>query len=615
MTSRRGQLYVGSIIVLGLLLVTQSAIELVTVPHNWQWLLLLGVVCFSSPFSIRVPSLGASVTISEAFVFTLVLFFGPAPATIAVACDGLIVSRTFKSRRLTRTLFNITEPAIVVWIAAHLFYLLAGIAPLSVAAVPLSQVVGPLFALVSAYFTLNTLLTAIVIWFDKGVPVQQFVRSNAPHVALNYFASISLAALLVQQGRTLGFSAFAVVVPLLVMSYFSMRTSLARVEDANKHLGELNDLYLSTVETLAMAVDAKDQVTHGHIRRVQQRAVALARALGVKDTQELKAIEAAALLHDLGKLAIPEHILNKPGRLTPFEFEQMKAHATIGADILSRIKFPYEVTPIVRHHHEAWDGSGYPHGLEGEAIPLGARILSVVDCFDAVTSDRPYRPALSTPDALDILLERRGTMYDPRVVDTFVQIAESFEQDPQEAKETSEMVELVTSVRKEDPSTEAMHRLRAAPESEHHERLSLDGIAVLLAHAAKGFGVGVGYALFDYDAQSDTLGLTLATTLRGGNLRFRMGAGVTGWVGANRRPAVNSDAALDLGPEELEAGRFRFCVSVPVEHEGTLTGVLSLYAPHEFGPEQVQAAKQLGDLLAPALQAARCSRGGKGRAA
>ncbi|HKP59355.1 MAG TPA: HD-GYP domain-containing protein, partial [Polyangiales bacterium] len=158
----------------------------------------------------------------------------------------------------------------------------------------------------------------------------------------------------------------------------------------------------------------------GHIRRVQVYTIELAKLLGVKDERQLKAIEAAALLHDMGKLAIPEHILNKPGKLTAAEFEKMKRHAPIGAEILSSIEFPYPVVPIVRHHHENWDGTGYPDRLKGEEIPLGARLLSVVDCFDALTSDRPYRRRMTDEQALAILKDRRGVMYDPAVVDAFV---------------------------------------------------------------------------------------------------------------------------------------------------------------------------------------------------
>ena len=159
-----------------------------------------------------------------------------------------------------------------------------------------------------------------------------------------------------------------------------------------------------------MAIDAKDQITHGHIRRVQQYAVRLARHMGMTDGRQISAIEAASLLHDMGKLAVPEYILNKPGKLTAAEFDRMKLHAGIGADILSAIDFPYPVVPIVRHHHESWDGSGYPDGLRATAIPIGARILAVVDCFDALTSDRPYRPRMSDSDAIAILLSRRGTI-------------------------------------------------------------------------------------------------------------------------------------------------------------------------------------------------------------
>jgi putative nucleotidyltransferase with HDIG domain len=195
---------------------------------------------------------------------------------------------------------------------------------------------------------------------------------------------------------------------------------MARVEDANRHVDELNHLYLSTIETLAMAVDAKDQVTHGHIRRVQEYSVALAQRMGVDDEKLIQAIEAASLLHDMGKLGVPENILNKPGKLTTAEFEIMKTHSSIGADLLAAIEFPYPVVPIVRHHHENWDGSGYPDGLSGTEIPLGARILSVVDCFDALTSDRPYRKQLSDAEAIRILKDRRGTMYDPLVVDVFI---------------------------------------------------------------------------------------------------------------------------------------------------------------------------------------------------
>jgi len=225
--------------------------------------------------------------------------------------------------------------------------------------------------------------------------------------------------------RTL--SGLGVVVPILLISYLVLRSSVARAEDTSRHLKEVNRVYLSTVETLAAAIDAKDQVRSHHIRRLQNYALSLARVVGVEDEPDLKAIEAAVLLHDMGKLSVPACILNKPGKLTPAEFERVKQHVTVAAQILSQIDFPYPVVPVVRHHHENWDGTGYPDGLKGEAIPMGARVMAVVDCYDALTSDRPYRPALASMEALRIIRGRRGSVYDPRVVDAFVGVISQFE--------------------------------------------------------------------------------------------------------------------------------------------------------------------------------------------
>src|SRR5690606_2211052 len=222
-------------------------------------------------------------------------------------------------------------------------------------------------------------------------------------------------------------SFIGVILPLMLVVYFTYRWSSKRVEIEREKVQELNRVFLSTVEALALAIDAKDQVTHGHIRRVQRYTIALASALGIRDERQLDAIRAAALLHDTGKIAVPEYILNKPGPLTAAEFERMKVHADVGADILKSIDFPYPVEPIVRHHHEQWDGSGYPAGLRGYEIPLGARILAVVDCYDALTSDRPYRPRLSRQQAEQVLLEKRGKAYDPWIVDEFLRLLDRLE--------------------------------------------------------------------------------------------------------------------------------------------------------------------------------------------
>src|SRR5499425_3284035 len=198
--------------------------------------------------------------------------------------------------------------------------------------------------------------------------------------------------------------------------YRSYRLYLGRLEDEKRHVEEMANLHLRTIEALALAIEAKDHTTHDHLQRVRVYAIEVAKELNVTGP-ELEALHAAALLHDIGKLAIPEHIISKPGRLTPEEFEKIKIHPVVGAEILERVRFPYPVAPIVRAHHEKWDGSGYPAGLAGEAIPIGARILSAVDCLDALASDRQYRRRLSLEEAMNAVVARAGTGFDPHVVE------------------------------------------------------------------------------------------------------------------------------------------------------------------------------------------------------
>jgi putative nucleotidyltransferase with HDIG domain len=173
--------------------------------------------------------------------------------------------------------------------------------------------------------------------------------------------------------------------------------------------------------SVSLTVDAS---VRAHSQRVRSYALGLTAALGVRNRSLIEAIQQAALVHDIGKAAIPRHILDKPSRLTEEEFEQIKRHVDIGAEMLTGSSIDRQVITIVRAHHENWDGTGYLRGLDGVRIPFGARIVSVVDCFDALTSDRPYRSRLPTDAALQIVQSRRGTMYDPSVVDAFVRFCD-----------------------------------------------------------------------------------------------------------------------------------------------------------------------------------------------
>ena len=223
------------------------------------------------------------------------------------------------------------------------------------------------------------------------------------------------------------FSSLVVISPLtLIATYLLYRTTVSRLNSKTREVEKLSELHLATAEALATAIDAKDQITHWHIRRVQVYAARMGAIFGLSNN-EISALKAGALLHDIGKLAVPPHILNKPGRLTPAEFDKMKIHTVVGAQILSRVEFPYPVLPIIRHHHEQWDGKGYPDQLKGEQIPITARIISVVDCFDSVREERPFRRGMTIDEATALLLRGSGVHFDPVVVDQFLKHLPEFD--------------------------------------------------------------------------------------------------------------------------------------------------------------------------------------------
>ncbi len=589
-----GRIYVVSVSLLGVGAIAQSAYSIYAEQISWNWFVLAVLTLVSGSATVKLPSVPATISVSETFVFTSVLLFGSAAGTITVALDALVISLWLarKGHPFYRIAFNVCALPASLWLAAHLFYWIWGRPPLSSESSPVAirELIEPLLAFTISYYLLNSWFIAIAISLEKKLPPFAVWKDNFAWLSLNYFGGASVAALLVSYTRDIDYAYLAFVLPLLAVLYFTFSTSLGRVEDANRHLLELNRLYMSTIETLAMAIDAKDQITHGHIRRVQTYAIGLAKQLGVKDSAQLSAIEAASLLHDMGKLAVPEYILNKPGPLTPAEFEKMKLHASVGADILSSIEFPYPVVPIVRHHHESWDGSGYPDGLAGSDIPLGARILSVVDCFDALTSDRPYRPKLSDADALAILVQRRGSMYDPLIVDTFINTYSSFAVRP-ESSEPPLVSALVTATAAEQASTSSLENITASAE----ETLVLYNLARALSapmdavqilntaaqHLRRVVPIST-CVLYIFNAVTDELCAVHSVgdaAPHFSGMMIARGQRLSGWVAANQRTIVNSDPVLDLGEMgRLIRPRLRSCLSTPLTSEGSLVGVLTLYS-------------------------------------
>jgi diguanylate cyclase (GGDEF)-like protein/putative nucleotidyltransferase with HDIG domain len=591
--TERGRLYLAVVILSGIAAVTASLYDSVLNPLPVQWYMLAALTLVSGSATVTLPTVGASISVSETFVFASVLLFGPSAGTITVALDGLVISFWMAKRRPEwyRALFNMAAPAISIWLAANVLFAIAGVQPLFGHESPINLLIFPLGVFALLYFGLNSWLIALAVAFESRRSPYTIWRQNFLWLSLNYFSGASVALLLVAYSSDVDVRFIGVIVPLLLVLYLTFKTTMGRVEDANSHVQQLNRLYLSTIETLAMAIDAKDQVTHGHIRRVQRYAVGLAREVGVSDERLLKAIEAAALLHDMGKLAVPEYILNKPGKLTAAEFEKMKLHASVGADILAAIEFPYPVVPIVRHHHENWDGTGYPAGLKSTDIPIGARILSVVDCFDALISDRPYRPRLSDEEAIAILVQRRGTMYDPLIVDTFVRVHREIAPEPLSSRPNEEALNEIASSVQPQPMRPSFSEISASSDemSTLYElaralagHRSLPDAAEIIARHLRRLIPSSLIAFYIYDVNRDELVISHASgdgaaLVRG--LRISLGQRLSGWVAANRKTILNSDASLDLGDTARAPSlHLRSCISTPLLEQDELIGVLTLYS-------------------------------------
>jgi putative nucleotidyltransferase with HDIG domain len=557
----RVQAYVLAVVVLGSAVIAASLSDLAGRPSSFhlRWLPLVILTFGSGWLAIKLPGTKASISISETFTFAGTLLFGPSVGVALVALDATVmgVHDSLQRRRLRwqQIVFNIAGPALSIWTAAQT----AGIrGPLQTVATLNPDLLLTVGVFTALYFLLNSWLVTFVVALDQKVRPVAIWWTNFREVSINFAAGASIAVFLAVNSSEVDLSFIGVILPLMLVVYFTYRWSSRRVEIEQEKVLELNRVFLSTVEALALAIDAKDQVTHGHIRRVQRYTMALAGALGIKEERQLDAIRAAALLHDTGKLAVPEYILNKPGPLTAAEFERMKVHADVGADILKSIDFPYPVEPIVRHHHEQWDGSGYPAGLKGQEIPLGARILSVVDCYDALTSDRPYRPRMTRSQAEQVLLDRRGKAYDPWVVDKFVEILDELEEmDAADIARQNSSTSAVDSTRRPPQqldviaATTAEEREFGELRRELHRVTDVVAATEILFSTTKRMVPIASLALYVPRTESNDL-VAVAGFGVGGQaiegMHVSIGERISGWAFAHSQVVMNSDATLELGP-------------------------------------------------------------------
>src|SRR4051812_24299147 len=258
-----GRLYVWSVIAVGFAVVGGSIYHLYFEPIANEWFILATLTLISGSATVTLPSSYASISSSETFVFTAVLLYGPAAGTIIVALDGLVISFWISKRynEPHRALFNMSAPAVSAWCSAQLFFLVAGVPPLIKAPSPAYAILPALIVFALSYFIFNSSLITIVVALERKLDAVKVWTSSFLWMSLNYFGGASVAFLFVGYNRRVDIGYIGVIVPLLLVLYFTFKTTISRVEDADKHLEHLNKLYLSTIETLAMAIDAKDQVT------------------------------------------------------------------------------------------------------------------------------------------------------------------------------------------------------------------------------------------------------------------------------------------------------------------------------------------------------------------
>jgi diguanylate cyclase (GGDEF)-like protein/putative nucleotidyltransferase with HDIG domain len=407
-----------------------------------------------------------------------------------------------------------------------------------------------------------------------------------------------------------GLFAIANVIAASLIFYFeqsrrkSLEDSRRALEDELRLARQTAELHLSAVESLAIAIDAKDQTTHGHVRRTRIYAVELGKLLSVTDA-ELEALKAGALLHDIGKLAVPDHILNKPGKLTAAEFEKMKVHTTVGAQILERVRFPYPVEKIVRHHHEKWDGTGYPDGLKGDEIPRVARIISVVDFYDSTRCDRPYRAGMPREDSLSMLRSKAGKSFDPAVVETFVNNVERFD-GLIAAEDLREQVQPAAGVGKagnivgteptqrETGSRDNAAGFRSIAEAQRevfalHEMaqtigatLSLQDTVALVASKLRSivaFDTCVIFVVDESSGKAEPIHTLGASSEFFQSRRVSVGEGITGWTIANARSMFGAHTELEMAGVPFEiASNVRDVISSPLLREDGAFGAVTLYS-------------------------------------
>lgn len=589
-----------------------------------KFLAYLVTAVLASRLKVQLPEINGTISINFLFILVGVVELNFSE-TLALACVAIITQCVSSSRRwpnMEQLVFNVSSVAVAVWVTYFVYH------------GPLTQWhQNPALLLMlaaGAYFLCNTLPVAAIISLTENKVLSK-VWSECYFWSLPYYlVGGGVAAVVRLANQKVGWMPILLALPAMFVIYRSYRQYVGRLQAEKTHVKEMADLHLRTIEALALAIEAKDQNTHDHLERVRVYAVEIGKKLELPP-QELEALRAAALLHDIGKLAVPEHILSKPGKLTAEEFEKVKVHPLVGAEILECVRFPYPVVPIVRAHHERWDGAGYPYGLKGEEIPLGARILSAVDCLDALSTERQYRRALPLDEAMRLVAEDAGKAYDPQVVAILQCHYKELEEIVR--AQTSDHQKLSTSLKVERGLAPA-NGLAAHPAQDPNGRgkfLSSIAAARQEAQALLELSHDLGNSLSLYETLSvlsvrlrplvpyDSIAAFILSDnelipefVSGENfqllaaLRIPFGTGLSGWVARTRKSIVNGNPAVEPGLlwSEGEGIMLRSALAVPLEGLMGVVGVLTLYhsKADAYTPDHLRILHAISSKLALSLE-------------
>ena len=564
-----------------------------------EFICYLGIAILASRLKVSLPGITGTLSVNFLFILIGVLELS-FTETLILGAIAMVAQCLYPSRpKALQVTFNVCAGSISTTLAYVVYH-----HPLINVLLPARPVLLGLAATV--YFIANAGSIAMVISLTERRPLTRILVDCYFWSFPYYLVGAGIAGIIAWLNEKFNWEMSLLVLPAVYLIYRSYRLYLGKLEDEKRHVEEMANLHLRTIEALALAIEAKDHTTHEHLQRVRVYAIEVAKELGVNGP-ELEALHAAALLHDIGKLAVPEHIISKPGRLSPEEFEKMKIHTLVGAEILERVRFPYPVVPIVRAHHEKWDGSGYPLGLKGAEIPIGARILSAVDYLDALASDRQYRRALPLKDVMQKLAAESGKSFDPRVVDVLqkryrhleeMAVAKSVE-DPNAPLSTAIKIERglepaagFENAKAQDyagrEATFLSSIAAARQEAQALFELSQDlGASLSLGETLSVFSVKL-KPMVPYDAiaiyvrREDEL---IPEYVNGDNyrlfssLRIPIGQGLSGWVAQNRKPIINGNPSVEPGylNDPTKFSSLRSALAVPLEGVTGVIGVLALY--------------------------------------